>query len=263
MRSVILLLTGMLILASAPAHAHHDDYPDTAQDALDVSPGTYDGTFDLGLDGDWFRVTHPVGKAVRATVTLPDGNIGVDMEDDAGRNAHVGSDVLSRDGPVVVEYYGVAPSGLRIGIFSKREAVAAYSLDIDVVDLPDLTVTDIRPCPDWYGQGPATDALSCDIEVDVANLGGASAPARLYFEMRGWPSFTSWSRFNAMDVPAGQTTTILLRHEGAMIGDIRFYAHVRVWQLWGDAPEFSRDNNNRVEWASYVVPGTGVGVVVL
>lgn len=177
MRAFPLLVALALLVSAAPALADPPsggDAPDKRLMAASLAPGTYTGRIGEGNDtADWYNVTHPAGKGVRATLSIETwGHHQLVVGPDArvawadSPNGTMGTASGTAAGPGYV-HVGVAawPSWYLVP--------ANYTLTVEHVDLADLAITDVRVVNASLGVGDHPSPTKRRIEVDVVNLGSA------------------------------------------------------------------------------------------
>lgn len=261
MRLFAVLAAVALLATQTPAHADGStpaDFPDLWSDALDVQPGTYQGTLGGADRQDWLRVTHPASKGVRFSLLGP-ATFGFPVDDD-GRLALTGP---LQGGPGAWTIHGYAPSGLRIGALSATNQTANYTLTIELVDLPDLAVQDLRV----HTEGrllarPQVDWVRQVIEVDLANLGGAPAEAHLVILVTGKGAGSARIADLRLPLAPGQEQTIGVVWQGRGVGDLTVTASVTVGPPQAQGPELRAAPNAARADHHLLVPGLGTGVVL-
>lgn len=177
-RTVLLVVLALLVPA-ARGDADVPDAPDLVLDAHPVAPGAHEGHVGLDEDAaDWYRVAHPPGSVVRASVAVAGrGLFELRMVDDQG--AHVGAAPV-RGGAASLSGHG--EDGVRVGVLrgDARQAYGSrYVLTLEVAARPDFAVAGLRV---WREPDAPDGTPRRRVEVDVVNLGGDGSGALVLSE---------------------------------------------------------------------------------
>ena len=268
MRLLPLLVVPLLLAVPLPvlADAGGDDAP---QSAVDVAPGTHNGTIGQAGDrADWFRVEHPAGMGVQVTLTIANvGHYHLILLSDAGyyvADAHVTPAWPQNVSTTTVTLRGGGGGAVRVGIvdYDFAPVAANYTLGLAVVPLPDFAVTDVRVqnvAPLHTDLGEVYTGTKRRIEVDVANLGAANGSAILFLQATT-PTDRVTTTIGGAWVPLGpgaSTTRTFDWDATGIVGDVTIQASA-------SAPDDADRLNDALLREHYVVVGgTGQGVTLL
>ena len=166
----------LLVLLSLSAPVRSDpgggDAPDHWSQAVPVLPGTHLGDVGPGDFGDWYRVEHPAGKGIRATLDAPLRNVSMHTRTSDGRVLQFGhldasrgfsADAAGLDGVVLVGVQGSNGT--------------SYALRLEVVDVREVELVSVR-----LTGAPACGHDACEgldthvvVEVELVNHGAVDA----------------------------------------------------------------------------------------